>query len=228
MDNRMLLGAIRLVWHFAFAKNRKILKEVVKELSNVENATKNKILIMSVGLSNSGKSTTLPLLTKEYFPENIFFKIISNNIHDKINGRFKFLQGKDVVGNSVFWERQFLTMLIRKKIMKTITEYGYDILNDSCNAKRRQRKEYMAFAKKKGYTTIIAWMNKEDADILALMRSKAKEIGTPEALKLYKDLFGLQKKRYDAPFSYEADRTFAYVATDKGLEWREIYNRIES
>lgn len=197
-----LLGIVRLVAHAFVPGNWYKLKNVVEKLLDRPNVPKGKVFVMFVGFSKSGKTTYLSN-SKEL---KGFFKVSSSAIHDLINVTFSFLKDDNTTKGRAYWERQYLTRIIRELVLKKAFAKGLSVVSDSANLRRSERGKRLALAKKFGYTTKIVHVSCSEQVLLKrLQMLDAELVGAgkkPTWVALYKDV---QKPRFEGIISSEAD-----------------------
>jgi predicted kinase len=200
-----IIGVIRLIIHLANPKHRRILKEVTHSLTNDKDYKREKTFVMMVGLSKSGKT---------YVVENNsslrdFFRVSTSKIHDLINENFNFLKDDNSVNGKAYWERQYLTRMVRKRLINQALKEGIAIVNDSCNLRKPPRKKDLYKAKKFGYQIVLIWVLCSESELLKrLQEADEKSIrngGKPVWISLHE----MQEKIFNnknRPDKNEADR----------------------
>lgn len=205
---RMLIGIFMSNTHQLQPEVKKKLNQIVEELfESAKKKPKGKTFIMIVGFSQSGKRWLInrhPVL-------NRLFCVHTDPIHDLLNNRFKFLRDDNTVEGKAYWERQFLTNIIKEKLLAKAFPEGLAVLNDSCNLKKEERKERLALAKRFSYKTIIIWMVCSEATLLSrLKKADIKNVNEgekPAWVELYQKV---QKVRFNPPNKNEADEILIF------------------
>ncbi|GMR18945.1 MAG: hypothetical protein BMS9Abin34_067 [Patescibacteria group bacterium] len=165
-----------------------------------------RILVVVTGLSLSGKTTFV-----ENHPKlKNFFRVETRNIHDRLNSSFHFLQDDNTVNGKAYWERQFLTQVVREKTLEKAMERGFPVVSDSCNSKQEKRSRWYSMAKRFGYRTMTLWIKCNKLTLLqraweADEESRARgEKGTWEKLILR------QIRTYEPPLEDDANQVVAF------------------
>lgn len=201
---KKILGFIRMIFHLSSLKNREKLNKIVGDLVNIRTALRKKVFVMTVGFSHSGKSTlvkTNPMLRK-------FFRLQSDKIHDVLNENYEFLQDDNKVTGKSYWERQFFTHLVRKKILEKLFSNGFAVVNDSCNLSRKDRAQRLRLAKKYGYKTMIIWVVCPENVLLERLYKADDDSVASGGNKVWLDLYKMQKEIFEPPEIYEANKVF--------------------
>lgn len=198
---RKIAGFFRLQKHLSNHINQITLKEIVRSQFVDKKYPDDKTLVMMVGLSKSGKTYIVEnnTLLRDYY------KISTNKIHDAINTEFPFLKDDNTTEGKSYWERQYLTRIIRNQVLTKALRMGIPVMSDSCNLSRKDRKKTLDQAKSFGYFTVIIWVNCPKLVLLERL-TKADEDNIIRGSKpTWVDLHENQKLRFDKPSHYECD-----------------------
>ena len=198
------IGFVRLVVHFLSPKNRRVLNETISYLMNGEDYKKEKTFVMMTGFSKSEKT---------YFVENDpylrnFYRISTDKIHDLINNNFDFLKDDNRVNGRAYWERQYLTKIVRKRLVDEALKEGIAIVDDSCNLSKYLREKNINKAKKHGYKTMLVWVLCSEPELLERLNQADKENIKSGKKPTWDSLYKMQKQifyRGNEPDKNEAD-----------------------
>ena len=204
---RKVSGFFRMVLHLCSSKNRNTLKKIVFELTNKQDTYKQKVFVLMVGYSKSGKTT----LRKNNKMLKKLFNLSTNDIHDQLNREFPFLKDDNTNDGEAYWERQFLTRIIRKRALKKVLSQGFGVVNDSANLNRQERKRWLKMAKGYGYKTWIVWVTCSEYILLKRLREADNKLAASGKKRTWVSLYNnVQKKRFNPPLSREADVVIRY------------------
>jgi len=207
---RKILGVLRLFFHLLNANFRDKIAEIVNILVNDQPAIKEKVFVLMVGYSKVGKTS----FVNKNERLKTFFNISTNSIHNLLNNTFAFLKDDNTVYGSAYWERQYLTRIVRKRLLNEALKKGFAVVNDSANLNRKERKARLKIAKKYGYKTIIVWVTCPEEELLARLQKADNELilngQKPAWVNLYTEV---QKNRFDPPLDNEADTIIRVVCS---------------
>jgi predicted kinase len=199
---RKILGLFRLFFHLLNADNRSTIRKIVDELLNGQPTIKQKTFVMMVGYSKSGKTSYV----KKNEKLKGFFNLSTNSIHDLLNNKLGFLKDDDTIYGNAYWERQYLTRIVRKRTLKKAFSNGLAVVNDSANLNRKERRKRLSMAKRYSYETVILWVTCPEDELLNRLQKADDELTSngkkPVWVNLYKYV---QKERFDPPLEREAD-----------------------
>jgi|GEM_PF-1614699 len=204
---RKLLGFLKTYLHLYTPDNTNRLDKVISDLVGCQPQIYKKIFVMTVGYSKSGKTT----LIKHNKTLSSLFRLSTTDIHDRLNAEFSFLRDDNTVNGRAYWERQYLTRIVRKKVLRKVFAQGIGVINDSANLSRYERKERLSIAKKNGYKTIIVWVVCDEKELIKKLEEAddlLAESGKEKTwLRLYQEV---QKKRFNPPLCVEADEVVKF------------------
>jgi predicted kinase len=207
---RKILGVLRLFFHLLNANFRDKIAEIVNILVNDQPAIKEKVFVLMVGYSKVGKTS----FVNKNERLKTFFNISTNSIHNLLNNTFAFLKDDNTVYGSAYWERQYLTRIVRKRLLNEALKKGFAVVNDSANLNRKERKARLKIAKRYGYETIIVWVTCPEEELLARLQKADNELilngQKPAWVNLYTEV---QKNRFDPPLDNEADTIIRVVCS---------------
>jgi len=207
---RKILGVLRLFFHLLNANFRDKIAEIVNILVNDQPAIKEKVFVLMVGYSKVGKTS----FVNKNERLKTFFNISTNSIHNLLNNTFAFLKDDNTVYGSAYWERQYLTRIVRKRLLNEALKKGFAVVNDSANLNRKERKARLKIAKRYGYETIIVWVTCPEEELLARLQKVDNELilngQKPTWVNLYTEV---QKNRFDPPLDNEADTIIRVVCS---------------
>lgn len=207
---RKILGVLRLFFHLLNANFRDKIAEIVNILVNDQPAIKEKVFVLMVGYSKVGKTS----FVNKNERLKTFFNISTNSIHNLLNNTFAFLKDDNTVYGSAYWERQYLTRIVRKRLLNEALKKGFAVVNDSANLNRKERKARLKIAKRYGYETIIVWVTCPEEELLARLQKVDNELilngQKPTWVNLYTEV---QKNRFDPPLDNEADTIIMVVCS---------------
>jgi len=207
---RKILGVLRLFFHLLNANFRDKIAEIVNILVNDQPAIKEKVFVLMVGYSKVGKTS----FVNKNERLKTFFNISTNSIHNLLNNTFAFLKDDNTVYGSAYWERQYLTRIVRKRLLNEALKKGFAVVNDSANLNRKERKARLKIAKRYGYETIIVWVTCPEEELLARLQKADNELilngQKPAWINLYTEV---QKNRFDPPLDNEADTIIRVVCS---------------
>ena len=207
---RKILGVLRLFFHLLNANFRDKIAEIVNILVNDQPAIKEKVFVLMVGYSKVGKTS----FVNKNERLKTFFNISTNSIHNLLNNTFAFLKDDNTVYGSAYWERQYLTRIVRKRLLNEALKKGFAVVNDSANLNRKERKARLKIAKRYGYETIIVWVTCPEEELLARLQKADNELilngQKPTWVNLYTEV---QKNRFDPPLDNEADTIIRVVCS---------------
>lgn len=199
---RKILGVLRLFFHLLNANFRDKIAEIVNILVNDQPAIKEKVFVLMVGYSKVGKTS----FVNKNERLKTFFNISTNSIHNLLNNTFVFLKDDNTVYGSAYWERQYLTRIVRKRLLNEALKKGFAVVNDSANLNRKERKARLKIAKRYGYETIIVWVTCPEEELLARLQKADNELILNEQKPAWVNLYTeVQKNRFDPPLDNEAD-----------------------
>jgi len=198
---RKITGFLRLQKHLAKYQSQQAVKEIVDSYFNGKRYSEDKTYVMMVGLSKSGKTYIVEnnSILREYF------KISTNLIHNTINARFPFLKDDNTVGGKGYWERQYLTGIIRERVLMRAFSLGIPIVSDSCNLSRKDRKKRLAQAKAFDYVTVIIRVRCPSVIHLKRLKDADEENIAKGEKPTWVDLYVNQKDRFHEPNAMECD-----------------------
>ena len=177
-------------------------KNLLQKLIGNKKTVKNRVFIMMVGYSLSGKTTFARKLAKNY----PFLIIESRQIHQLINKRFKELQDDDTVSGTGYNLRQELTTKIRQNLLTKLLPQGWPIIADSCHLEFKKRKIILDLARKNHYFTIIIWLKTPEKILLSRLKLADQKRIMQKQKPAWVDLYQkLQKKKFDPPKENEAN-----------------------
>jgi len=201
---------LRLFFHLLNANFRDKIAEIVNILVNDQPAIKEKVFVLMVGYSKVGKTS----FVNKNERLKTFFNISTNSIHNLLNNTFAFLKDDNTVYGSAYWERQYLTRIVRKRLLNEALKKGFAVVNDSANLNRKERKARLKIAKRYGYETIIVWVTCPEEELLARLQKADNELilngQKPAWVNLYTEV---QKNRFDPPLDNEADTIIRVVCS---------------
>jgi predicted kinase len=198
---RKILGLIRLLFHLLNRSNRKKINEIVDALVNNQDVIKEKTFVMMVGYSKVGKTSFI----KNNERLSKFFKLSTNDIHDLLNN-MSFLKDDNTIHGKAYWERQYLTRIIRKKALKKAFSKGFAVVSDSANLVRKRRSIWLRMAKRYSYSTIIIWVICPEKELLSRLKDFDDDLVARGKGVTWVDLYeNVQKKTFNPPSPYEAD-----------------------
>jgi len=207
---RKILGVLRLFFHLLNANFRDKIAEIVNILVNDQPAIKEKVFVLMVGYSKVGKTS----FVNKNERLKTFFNISTNSIHNLLNNTFAFLKDDNTVYGSAYWERQYLTRIVRKRLLNEALKKVFAVVNDSANLNRKERKARLKIAKRYGYETIIVWVTCPEEELLARLQKADNELilngQKPAWVNLYTEV---QKNRFDPPLDNEADTIIRIVCS---------------
>jgi len=200
-----VIGFVRLVIHLLSPKNRRILNETISSLMNGKDYKKEKTFVMMTGFSKSGKT---------YVVENnsslkSFFRVSTSEIHNLINNNFDFLKDDNRVNGRAYWERQYFTKIVRRRLIDKALKEGIAIVNDSCNLSKSLREKNLHKAKKYGYQTVLIWVLCSESELLERLHQADEENIKSGKKPTWDSLYKMQKKIFyngNEPDNNEADR----------------------
>lgn len=175
-----------------------------------------KLYIMT-GYSKVGKTTFVenhPILSK-------CLVIDSNSIHDILNSFFNVLNDEKRPEGTIYWARQFLAKIIRKKLLSIYCETRRAIVCDSCHLRKKDRLKLIAGARDNGYATEIVWIDCLETVLYSrLERLDQKRVEGGEKA-VWVDLYEqVQRERFEAPELDEGP--FVQYITSSELKLVEI------
>lgn len=203
---KKIFGMLRFIFHFASSKNRYVLDNIVKKLSPSETCPREKKFVLMVGFAKSGKSAYI----RDRRKLRNYFCISSARIHRIIDCSFEFLRDDKTVTGFAYWERQFLTWIIRERLLKIALDGDYNVVNDSANLTLAGRSKLLKLAKKYGYSTRIIHICCSEKLLIRRLKSAddlAEKNGKPG---VWLDLYEVQKKIMQEPSTDEADCILHY------------------
>jgi len=179
---------------------------------NGEDYKKEKTFVMMTGFSKSGKT---------YFVENDpylrnFYRISTDKIHDLINNNFDFLKDDNRVNGRAYWERQYLTKIVRKRLVDEALKEGIAIVDDSCNLSKYLREKNINKAKKHGYKTMLVWVLCSEPELLERLNQADKENIKSGKKEAWDSLYKMQKQifyRGNEPDRREADEFIVVLSS---------------
>ena len=121
---RKILGVLRLFFHLLNANFRDKIAEIVNILVNDQPAIKEKVFVLMVGYSKVGKTS----FVNKNERLKTFFNISTNSIHNLLNNTFAFLKDDNTVYGSAYWERQYLTRIVRKRLLNEALKKGFAVV----------------------------------------------------------------------------------------------------
>ena len=200
---RKILGLVRLFFHLLSKNCRKTINEIVDTLVvNNQNVIKQKIFVMMVGYSKTGKTSSI----KDDVRLNKFFKLSSDDIHDLLNSKLSFLKDDNTIDGKAYWERQYLTKIIRKKTLEKAFSKGLAIVSDSANLVRNMRYSWLKMAKKHSYETVIIWVFCPEKELLSRLKKYDDDLISKGENATWVNLYNnIQKEIFDPPLPFEAD-----------------------
>jgi len=206
---RKVIGLLRMQLHF-FANQRYLndLERIEKYLmDDQEHALRAKNFVLTVGYSKSGKTT----FVDRHNVLSTYFRLSTNTIHDYLNQAFFFLKDDNSITGHAYWERQFLTSLIRNNVLEKAFSQGFAVVNDSDNLSRKERAKRLRLAKRHGYRTHIVLIECNEKLLLDRLGKSDEELlkngGKPTWVALYKDI---QMARFEKVTVGEADRIIRF------------------
>lgn len=154
---KMLFGAAtvaRLHLTTAFHAQMRILEEefIAKSTGELHSEIGDPSFVLLVGFTKVGKST----YARSYAGTHA--TVSTDEMHSRLNAVFPHLQDDTTVSGSAYWQRQMLTLILRRRVIERLTEAQRNILIDACNLRLRQRKHFLQIAKRAGYKTTIVWV----------------------------------------------------------------------
>ncbi len=205
---RILLGLFMFGSHQLQPEVKGKLNQIVETLfESAKDRPKAKVFIMMVGFSQSGKHW----LIERHLILNQLFCVHTDPIHELLDNHFKFLQDDKTVEGEAYWERQFLTHVIKEKILEKVFSEGLAVLNDSSNLKKEERKRSLVLAKRFGYKTIIIWVVCSETTLLSRLKKadikKVNEGDRPAWVELYQKV---QRTRFNQPTKNEVDELLIF------------------
>ncbi len=210
--SRQMFGYVRLRWHLFNPTNSRVLNEIVLSQFNDKTYPSDKTFVMMVGFSKSGKTYIVEnnSLLKDYF------KISTNRIHDALNNKFEFLKDDCCEEGRGYWEKQYLTKIVRDRVLFKALSMGVPIVNDSCNLRRKDRNKTLRRVKLFDYHTVVISVECRPSELkrrLAVAdEHRLKKNEKPVWLHLYQNI---QKSRFDEPHPSECDElVFAISPTN--------------
>ncbi len=208
-----ILGYLRMLFHLLSSKNRRILDGIIDLLIKEQNAPKEKLFVLMVGFSKSGKTTYIE--NDEKLKK--LFKLSTIRIHEVINNKFIFLKDDNTVNGRAYWERQFLTRLVRKKILNKVLSQGIAVINDSANLRKQERTQRLKIAKKYNYKTEIVWVVCKEQTLLKRLKDLDRKLEKEGKKPTWVDLYNnVQKDRFNQPTKEETDK-LSIVETDQSI-----------
>lgn len=211
---RKLIGLLRLIYHLSQTKTRKVLDDIVEEMFFGDDYSKGNFFVLMVGYSLSGKKSFV-----ENHPQlRRFFSVSSAEVHNFLNERLLFMQDDFTVTGEAYWERQYLTRLLRKRVLKGAFRRGFKVVNVSANLVRRERSGRLRIARRYGYRTVIIWLNVcEQVLLKSLLNADIDSVGLG-GKAVWLDLYHLvQKGRFQSPLYGEAGELIVVTEeTDPG------------
>ena len=206
-----VIGFVRLVIHFLSPKNRRVLNETIFSLMNGKDYKREKTFVMMTGFSKSGKT---------YVVENnpslrSFFRVSTGKIHDLINKNFDFLKDDNRVNGRAYWERQYLTKIVRKGLIDKALKEGIAVVSDSCNLSKSSRKKNLRKAKKYGYQTVLIWVLCSESELLERLHQADEENIKKGKKPTWEELYKMQKKIFyngNEPNNNEANRVIIVLS----------------
>jgi predicted kinase len=149
-----------------------------------EEHLREKLLLIMVGYSGSGKSTFI-----ERHPKARQMAVISSiRIHDKLNELIPQLRDDKSTKGYAYITRQLLTWVVRRRLLKLYFAEGAAVVSDSCNLRRADRRYWIRMARKWDYRVVEVHVVRRRTEILAVLQSRG-----------YEDLFETQERLMQAP-----------------------------
>jgi predicted kinase len=199
---KKILGLVRLFFHLLSKNCRKTINEIVDTLTANQSVIKQKIFVMMVGYSKTGKTSSI----KDDVRLNKFFKLSSDDIHDLLNSKLSFLKDDNTINGKAYWERQYLTKIIRKKALEKAFSKGLAIVSDSANLVRKKRSLWLKMAKKHSYETVIIWVFCPEKELLSRLKKYDDDLISKGESATWVNLYNnIQKEIFDLPLPSEAD-----------------------
>lgn len=181
---------------------------------------KDKQFVMMVWYSRSWKSYYIANNPDWKYPNlaNDFFSLETNVIHDRINSEFEFLQDDKTVNGFAYWRRQYLTQIIKKKILEKAKKEWSNIISDSCNLEKEKRNETLEEMKNSWYSTCIIYIDIDDDTMLRRCAEADKEKISRWEKWAWLDLYqNIQKQIFldNTPDPSESDEFHTYSSNKK-------------
>jgi len=212
---KQLFGYVRLRWHLLNPTNSQILNEIVLSHFSDKKYPNDKTFVMMVGFSKSGKTYIVEnnSLLKDYF------KISTNRIHDALNNKFAFLKDGGCEAEKGYWEKQYLTNIVRNRVLFKALSMGVPIVNDSCNLRRSDRNKTLRRVKLFDYHTVVISVECRKSELKKRLeeadRERLKINEKPVWVSLYQDI---QINRYNEPHHSECDELIFAVSPTNSPE----------
>jgi len=198
---RKIIGVIRLLAWYAHpsfqSKLRRLEQEMLSQFENIPRKRRCKIL---VGYSKVGKTTFAKMFTGEYAI------VASDDILQRLGTMFRQLHDCKTTNDTRDWLCQYLTYILRSRLANQLFRDGRNVLSDSCNLGRNQRRRLVTAAKRAGYATEIVWVQCDPKiHRLRLERADAERQQNgfdPTSVALYENI---QRPRFKPPELDHAD-----------------------
>ncbi|QQS60470.1 ATP-binding protein [Candidatus Falkowbacteria bacterium] len=206
--SKIIFGMVKTIYHLIwFEYVRYALKEIVEDIfkENSKKSTGNTFILL-VGFTHSGKET----LVKNNKQLREMFLVHSDEIHVYLNESLRFLRDDNTITGEAYWERQFLTHIVRKMLLRRAFKSNINVVNDSANLRKRDRSTKLALAKKYGYQTIIIQVQCPESVLLKRLEDSDNKKSDLDQSSNWVALYATQKSRFCPVKGNEADRVIHY------------------
>jgi len=206
--SQFIFGLIKTIFHLIwFPYVRTAIRETVEDLfkkskfSSIGNT-----FVLLVGFTHSGKETLI-INNKQL---RGMFIVHSDEIHVYLNKSLSFLYDDNTIAGKAYWERQFLTHIVRKLLLRKAFKSNINVVNDSANLRKRDRSTKLALAKRYGYQTIIIQVQCSESVLLKRLQEADDKKSDLHEPRNWVALYGSQKSRFCPVKGNEADRVIVY------------------
>ncbi|HEB14069.1 MAG TPA: hypothetical protein ENI09_01525 [candidate division WWE3 bacterium] len=200
-------GLLAAAFYLARSSTRSKLKEISLEiLKGAEYAPKERIFVMMVGYSLSGKTWFI-----DYHPYiSQFFRVETRKIHDLLNAAFTLLDDDKTIKGVGYQPRQILTQVVRQWVFKEACRKGVALVSDSCNLSYSDRRARLRLTKRLGYKTVIIWMLGKKGNLRKRLQAKDEELLSQGQSPVWVNLHEKQRVRFEPPMLLDADELHFY------------------
>ncbi len=200
-------GLLVAFFYLARSSTRNKLKEIVLEiLKGAEHAPKDRIFVMMVGYSLSGKTWFI-----DHHPHiSNFFRVETRKIHYLLNAAFPLLNDDKTIEGVGYQPRQILTQVVRRWILREACRKRVALVSDSCNLSYGSRHSKLRLFKRRGYETFIVWVLCGVGTLGPRLRAKDEELLAQDQNPAWVDLHEKQRARFNPPTLFEADELLFY------------------